>query len=348
MTPEELFNYMQRGAQADANMVNLEQQAAKAAALRGSSAATEFMVDGQGSYAGLIADAINRGRGKQIQRDVDPALAEARRKSALSKTMRDRYNVQKDYDAEQREQQRYAQEREDSMARREMLDMVHKGSGQRVTLVTDGRGGFYDGRGNPVNIDEYVSYSRPSGGGGASSGVKPSASERKDYRLGKRLQGVVRGLANEREAFSDEELEMINSPKIQAAISWIPSASLQRLAEEKVYLTPQVKAYIARLNRVESKLSQLAAGLNVTGYEMKDRQRWSPNAPGITDEERQLRLQNVERDLLGDVSLYEEMYDPEYHVSAYQDAPLKTGGPLKQAVSKLTGDNDGFSVRRAK
>jgi len=350
MTPDQLYDYLQRADQANVDLQGLNEQAARAEALRGSSAATDMMVQGQGSYLGLIADAINRSRGKQMQRDIDPKLAEARKGSALGKTMAQKYNIGRQYEKDQREQERYEQERSDKLAERGMLDMQDKRTRERVTLITDGRGGYFDGEGNPVNISDYVKYYRPttSSKSGGKGGLKPSASERKDYLLSKRLQGVVNSMASERNAFTEGQKNELDSPGAQAASSILPSV-LQRMAEDKMYSSPEVKSYVTRLNRVESKLSQLAAGLNVTGYEMKDRQRWSPNAPGITDEERQLRLNNIERDLFGDISLYEEMYPEDYHVSTFVEEPFKSkaGGEtlMEETGSTETTDSDGFSVR---
>ncbi len=46
-------------------------------------------------------------------------------------------------------------------------------------------------------------------------------------------------------------------------------------------------------SRLESEMSLAMAGLNVTGYEMTARQKWSPFAPGLTDKQKIKRARNL-------------------------------------------------------
>jgi hypothetical protein len=69
---------------------------------------------------------------------------------------------------------------------------------------------------------------------------------------------------------------------------------LGNLLEEGSY-SPAEMTIRTRGARLESDLSKLAAGLSLTGFELGERERWSPFAPGITRQESQRRLHNVEQ-----------------------------------------------------
>lgn len=185
-------------------------------------------------------------------------------------------------------------------------------SGEERTVQTgpDGQG-YLDGQ--PIeNFSEWTEKERARSGSGFGSGLKPSSSERSSYLESVRLQSVMDGLDDAWTGLTPEGQEQLDQPITEAAISVLPN-SLQRLAEERVFSNPDVQRYRTRVARLESKLSQLASGLAVTGYEMKDRQKWSPNAPGISQEERQRRIENVQRDIEEGRNVYERMY-PDYTI----------------------------------
>lgn len=193
---EQLMAALEQGNQADASLQGLSEEQARANALRGSSHATANTVRGHGSYLGALADVVNQSRGRQIDREIKPQLADARGASALAKTMGQRYETQNQYDMQERKQSNVdqartdrqgniADARTDRLAKRNTMDMEHIASGDRATIVADGRGGYFDGQGNAVNISDYVSYDKPSSrsGGGLSGSANKSGLE----KLGKRL-----------------------------------------------------------------------------------------------------------------------------------------------------------------
>lgn len=148
-----------------------------------------------------------------------------------------------------------------------------------------------------------------------------SAKERQDYREAKRLRTVIGDLSEMRKELPKEAQEELNQPILDAMGSALP-ASARRLWDDNVmYDTKEAQAYKTRLSRLESKLSQLASGMAVTGFEMKDRQKWSPNAEGITDEERIRRMKNLDRDIFSQVESFEQMYGVPEDLSAAASAP---------------------------
>jgi hypothetical protein len=66
--------------------------------------------------------------------------------------------------------------------------------------------------------------------------------------------------------------------------------ALANIGEEWAYSDAE-GVHRAKAARWESELSKIAAGLNVTGFEMTDRQKWSPFAPGLSADEAARRWQ---------------------------------------------------------
>lgn len=83
------------------------------------------------------------------------------------------------------------------------------------------------------------------------------------------------------------------------------------IEEEAVFTDPDVRQYRTKIARLESDFSKLASGLAVTGFEMADRKKWSPYAEGISQEERENRLENLQEMLVREKTTFEQYY-PEY------------------------------------
>jgi hypothetical protein len=92
---------------------------------------------------------------------------------------------------------------------------------------------------------------------------------------------------------------VVSSPKdiISDVINKVPAVGggLSRAAQEQMF-SPEQQRVRSRGARFEQNLSNLAAGLALTGYELEQRNRWSPFASGINQEEAQRRLANIQRD----------------------------------------------------
>jgi hypothetical protein len=171
-------------------------------------------------------------------------------------------------------------------------------------------------------------------------GLKPSSEAVKTYRGAVRMRGVLEELADMRKRMSETGLADLNEPKTQALLSVLPDA-VMRLGEEATQGS-EARQYFSRLSRLESELSKLASGLAVTGFEMKDRQKWSPNAPGISDAERQRRLDNLDKDLFSEISAFENLYGDRFRAGDYQKAYVSPGGaqntPIPNGTKKVKGN----------
>lgn len=92
---------------------------------------------------------------------------------------------------------------------------------------------------------------------------------------------------------------VVSSPKDIAAnaLGVVPGVGTgaARVAEEQMF-TPEQLAVKSRGRRFEQNLSNLAAGMALTGYELEQREKWSPFASGISQAEAKRRLTNLQRD----------------------------------------------------
>lgn len=92
---------------------------------------------------------------------------------------------------------------------------------------------------------------------------------------------------------------VVSSPKDIAAnaIGKVPvvGQGVKQWTREKMYRPDQLSLQ-TRGARFEQNLSNLAAGLALTGYELEQRDRWSPFIVGISQDESKRRLENIERD----------------------------------------------------
>lgn len=91
---------------------------------------------------------------------------------------------------------------------------------------------------------------------------------------------------------------VVSSPKdiVASVIGKFPlvGSGAAQVAQENMFGGDQLSLK-TRGARLESDLSNLAAGLSLTGFEIEQRNRWSPFAAGISQKESQRRLENIER-----------------------------------------------------
>lgn len=88
-------------------------------------------------------------------------------------------------------------------------------------------------------------------------------------------------------------------PGVDIPSDWLRQSDMTRGLShmlERQFYDPHELEVRARGNRFEQNLSNLAAGLALTGYEIAERQKWSPFAPGLTRAQAKDRLTNVIRD----------------------------------------------------
>jgi len=208
MNIDELINAMESQAAQEAALKDYDEQRARAEALRGTNYAQlgSQMGNVGGSYVGLLADLVANSKGRQLDREVSAPRRAAREGLAAAKAKAQGLLERRKFETEERdykykadkfdyEQRTKAQERADKLAERKEFPAVRKSDGEPVYLVSDGRGGYYEGD-KKVNIANYQQEFKPGTGTGTLSGSSLRTGLEK---LGKRIEEaapVIRQVKN--------------------------------------------------------------------------------------------------------------------------------------------------------
>ena len=135
----------------------------------------------------------------------------------------------------------------------------------------------------------------------AGFGLKPAAKQIGNYNETTNLLDQIGQLEEVQAGFSEEQLKLADTPVGEVGVRFLENygpEGVSRMAQEKLYGGDEaIMDWNAKGTRLTSRLSQLASGMAVTGYEMADRDKWSPWAPGVTMEGRERRLANSKDDL---------------------------------------------------
>jgi hypothetical protein len=159
----------------------------------------------------------------------------------------------------------------------------------------------------------------PIQGGQPTGGQEGKA--REAYRLAQEADNLRRQVEQNPGAlgtFADPALEfMRGDAKDPGFLSlFVPAA-------ERFFYDPKDLKLRTSLARYEADLSKLAAGLAVTGFEMSDRKKWSPFAPGLSADQVQDRLDNLNKTLIS-------QYYQAYGQGAPQTPPEAAAAPQLQ------------------
>lgn len=194
-------------------------------------------------------------------------------------------------------------------------DFIDEQEERRAARAAQSQANILDRMGYGANLRRTApNYTNvPTDGGQAILQTNPEASggagPRETIPVTPPLSGDDRQKAAESERLAVEAGELydelrsvggvVSSPKdiIGDVINKIPAVGggLSRAAQEQMF-SPEQQEVRSRGARFEQNLSNLAAGLALTGYELEQRNRWSPFATGISQEESQRRLANIQRD----------------------------------------------------
>lgn len=216
-----------------------------------------------------------------------------------------------------------AQAREDALSRREVEDEYRAGRDEYRSEQ--------DARAN-ARADEGMSLRRAQAalaqrvaahkmanpaGKGRALGQKPSASMQKDALGALSLGQQLGESADIYDALTDEQKAEAGNAYKSTLTSMVPTAALQNLAKGALYDDATLN-YLATEDRVTSTLTKLASGLAVSGFELKDREKWSPSAAGITGEQRDSRRNIIRSEFARAIHNYNLQY-PDFAVQTGEE-----------------------------
>ena len=143
-----------------------------------------------------------------------------------------------------------------------------------------------------------------------STKLKPTGKATENYLKSKQLIGQIGDVQGLESNLNEDQMGQLDQPIADTLSTMFLPDSLERLAQEKlIYTDPDVKQYREKVADIESEFSKLMSGLAVSGFEMKDRKKWSPYAEGVSQETRARRLRNLDKKLKDQVILKEQIYD---------------------------------------
>ncbi len=140
--------------------------------------------------------------------------------------------------------------------------------------------------------------------------LRPTGKATEDYLRSKQLVEQISGVQGIESGFTADQLEMVDNPVIDTVTDlFLPDGAERLLQDSVIYTDPTVKKYRENVADIESEFSKLMSGLAVSGFEMKDRKKWSPYAEGVSQATRSRRLQNLNDKLGIQIGLKEQTYD---------------------------------------
>ena len=345
---------LDRGNRGKADLAGLDERYATAKALR-DSAMPE--VNAQSSYLAPLVNVLKRNRGRKELREIAPQRQQARADIASSASALPMYNAKVANDAvnlaaaNRTEDQGLAKAIREEKRKKEQaaLDLAEtnrlyeQGAFSDITPMWTADGvevqvGLDDRKlpvdtntGQRMDISQLLSADPAltastiaKNNGAGTSGRKPGATAQALYLKQKQLKDDLQSSTAAYEALDEVGLAELNQPIKQGLKSYFVPDEAQRMMENKMYTSAEAKDYMSGLARLESTFSEMISGKAVSGFEMKDRQKWSINAPGIDDAERQRRVKRMLAEVKNQTAKYEEYY-PGYALDEAQDTASDDG-----------------------
>ena len=142
--------------------------------------------------------------------------------------------------------------------------------------------------------------------------VTPSAMLIQNYDGSLTQINELGSLVNMIDSFTPQKANDANQPGMEDVIDMLVPDGLQQSAIESMYSTKAARLFMTKGKAVESQISKLMAGLNLTEFEIKDRKNWSPFAPGITTKVRRERIELLQNRLNQQTTRFDQVYGTAY------------------------------------
>ncbi len=338
MNPElqALEKMLQMGLKSKADLAGLDEQHALASALRDT---PDYKGNsrGQQSIFGHLANIVQRNTGKRQLKELAGQREAARANVAAAGNALPMYKLQQEQKAIELAKNNQDYERGGLTG----LKSMWSANGDEVQIALDDRGRpINPNTFEPMDITGLLSENplvtasqitkNNNSGSGSGSGLAPSSTAQALYLKQQQLKDDMEAATAIYEGLGEDGLAELNQPIKQGLKSFFVPDEAQRMIETQMYNDPEAKDYMGRLARLESTFSEMISGKAVSGFEMKDRQKWSINAAGIDDAERQRRVKRMLQEVKNQTAKYEDYY-PDYKLNRASDTPSDS------AVDDFTG-----------
>lgn len=302
---------LRAGAEAQADVEGLQSQYDSANSLvnTGAPAARSFL-------SGIVGN-LDRQRGREQLRDVQPRLQAARRAAAEGKVAETMYGYETDADKTQ-----YSRGRDDindqwreggvgralkqaaGIRRQQNADasskhMINVKTGDQATVQQNKFTGQLTIDGTPVNSSDWVDYNRPpsKSGGSGGSGADRAAAQKEAYKL-YTLRTDVEDVSSIAKNFSQEDvkqLEDVHTRLKHKLIDTMTPEAWEQFAETELKgYSPEVKRFLNRVRTGSAELRHSLFGSALSSGERRLSEGFLPSAGGLSLSDVMLRLDEID------------------------------------------------------
>ena len=169
-------------------------------------------------------------------------------------------------------------------------------------------------------------------------GVKPSAADRTLYVGAHRSMTMLDDLMATANNFSKKQNQQADSPFEVAMYDYLPQDFARIAREKQVYKDKDVRNFMSRGAKLESDFSKLMAGLNLTQFEIIDRQKWSPFANGISQDARKDRMVDLKKILTEQTNIFDSMYGQKWGKAVARGKNKSQGNANRTILAGLTDE----------
>tara|TARA_R110000803_G_scaffold210818_1_gene283951 strand:- start:1794 stop:2486 length:693 start_codon:yes stop_codon:yes gene_type:complete len=169
-------------------------------------------------------------------------------------------------------------------------------------------------------------------------GVKPSASDRTLYVGAHRSMTMLDDLMDTADGFSKTQSRMADQPLKIATFDLLPPDFARIARETGAYTDPKVRNFMSRGAKLESDFSKLMAGLNLTQFEIIDRQKWSPFANGISHDARKERMVDLKKILAEQTNIFDAVYGGKWGAAVARGKDKTQANANRTILAGLTDD----------
>ena len=149
---------------------------------------------------------------------------------------------------------------------------------------------------------------------GGIKGMKPNEKQQNAYSMAVNTTKGMGDMGKFIETMNEEQMSQADSVFVPMAMGLAPDAAARWVAENYSHPDPNVRRYLTQGAKIENEFSRAMSGLAVTVFENSLRENWSPFVKGISQAERQRRMQDMGHELEKAQAAHEAVFGTKFRV----------------------------------
>ena len=159
-------------------------------------------------------------------------------------------------------------------------------------------------------------------------GMNPNEKQQAAYSMAVNTTKVMRDMVKFIESMSPEQMRQADSVLVPMAMEFFPDDAARLVAEHFSHTDPNVRIYLTQGAKIENEFSRAMSGLAVTVFENSLRENWSPFVKGISQAERQRRMQDMSHELYKAQAAHEAVFGTKWRVIGEAMEGVENENPL--------------------